>query len=282
MTVGASEDVAADLEDARRLLLDGVDAMGLYRRWFHRETGSPTAWPESGAYRTAILDPARFETGWRVLEAAARPAGAVVALRGGRHRVVAPPEMVPDDARNLAPGRGSTVRVFPLASGEAGGFWHLWSAGWQVRMPEQFVRLYCHVSPRRALDFAVLVATTAPPRPTWAMKALCGVHDSGRRDRALVYLPGDAALDTGWVARLIAELRTCCDGGMPPLVEPIAPGIGWAPDPGGGRSFGEAVSAAVASAADQASDRTRFAAAALAAVRVLPGMDRSPLARAHR
>ena len=71
------------------------------------------------------------------------------------------------------------------------------------------------------------------------------------------------------------ELRADGHGGLPPFVEQLRPGIGWAPDPGGGRSFGQAVSAAVASAAEHAEDATLFATTALAAVRALRGMDRS-------
>jgi hypothetical protein len=167
------------------------------------------------------------------------------------------------------------VLVFPLASGETGGFWHIWSAGWQVGMPEHFQRVYLRVSPSTAPDLVARVAATAPSRETWAMKVLCGTHHTGRRDGALLYIPADTPRDSGWVNRLVTSLAAICDGDLPPFVEPLGPGIGWAPDPGGGRSFGQAVAAAVASASDRAADPVAFEAAALTAVRALSGMDRN-------
>jgi hypothetical protein len=77
------------------------------------------------------------------------------------------------------------------------------------------------------------------------------------------------------MARLIGGLQPECEDARPPFVERLGPGIGWAPDPGGGRSFGEAVSAAVASAAEHAADKARFVAACLAAIGDLPGMGRA-------
>src|SRR5687767_2054322 len=100
------------LEEARRLLHEaGADADMLYRRWFHRETGKRRDWPAPGAYRAAALDPKRFEGGWQVVAEANGAAGAVVVTRGGRERIVAPPEMAPDDPQCLAPGPGALLQV---------------------------------------------------------------------------------------------------------------------------------------------------------------------------
>jgi hypothetical protein len=280
MTPNSAAAAAGALEEARLLLVNGDgDADILYRRWFHREIGAHTVWPDAAAYRAATIDPARFEAGWSVVASGHGQAGAVVVMRGGRERLVAPPAMTPDDPRDLAPARGSSVRVDPLASGEAGGFWHMWSAGWQAQVPQRFQRIYCCVEPRRALDAAARVAAGAPPRATWAMKALCGAHDAGRRDRVLLYLPFDTPLDSGWVARLLEEMRPACGQELPPFVEPMGTGLGWAPDPGGGRSFGQALSEAVVSAVGHAADPPRFTSVALAAIRALPDMDRSALVR---
>lgn len=279
MTDHADGDLAARLDEALRLVRDeGADASALYRRWFHRETGALETWPHGGAYRAAILRPESFQSGWSVVGPAAGPAGAVVARRGEHQRVVAPPELIPDDPRQLAPGPGASVRVQPLISAESGGFWHLWSVGWQAGPPDHYRRLYLHLTTAAVLDVVTLIVTTAPSRPVWAMKALCGTHRSGRRDGALLYLPVEMEITSSWVAHLVDGLRPHCVDGLPPFVDPVGPGTGWAPDPGGGRSFGEAVCAAVASAAGHTGDATAFVAAALAAVRALPGMDASPQA----
>jgi hypothetical protein len=270
-----TQDPTALLEEARRLMLEvGADTDVLYRRWFHQETGRTIAWPSDAAYRAAVLDPERFETGWRAVRRVDGLAGAVLAVREGRERLVAPPEIAPNDVRCLAPDRGAALRVDPLASGQAGGFWHLWSAGWQAATPERLQRLYVHVAPHHSLDFAAQVAAKAPTRSAWAMKALCGTHDSGRRDCVVLYLPAGTDFESGWVARLLLAAEGICAAGLPPFVEPLGSGLGKAPDPGGGRSFGEALCAAVASAAGQVGDATQFAAAAIAAIRTVPGVDR--------
>lgn len=260
----------SSLEEARLLLREHqADSHTLYQRWFHRQTGETLAWPSAGAYRAAMLDGARFENGWRVVRPAPGLAGAVVAMRGGRERLVAPPEMAPQNPHDLAPGKGAALRVDPLAAGEAGGFWHVWSAGWQKQAPADFYRVYCRLSPACALAFVRRVAQAAPPGVVWAMKALCGEHESGRRDGALLYLPLDVPLTTSWLADLLPAIAPDCVGELPPFVQPLAPGIGHAPDPGGGRSFGQAVCDAIVSSAPLADDPLRFAATALEAIEAL-------------
>ena len=273
MTLAIDPFTEACLEEARLLLLDGNPTTDrLYRFWFHRETGRQVLWPTESAYRAAILRPDRFENGWRVLQIADSPAGAVVAMRGGRRRVVAPPEMFPDDPRCLAPNRGAVLRVHPLTSGESGGFWHIWSAGWQASPPQRLQRFYFRAERGRALDLALRVVDTAPARQTWAFKIQCGRHDSGRRDGALLYLPVETAGSSEWVCDLIKRASELCQDDLPPFVNRVAPGIGHAPDPGGERSFGQALCAAIASVASTASDPEQFVAAAKTAVGELPGM----------
>lgn len=261
----------AALERARQLILvHGADA-DLYMRWFHETTGSVVTWPSAGAYRAAILDPSRFEPGWRVLANAPGAAGACVAMRGGRERVVAPPEMAPEHPAALSPVRGTPLRVHPLTSAAVDGFWHVWSAGWQARAPQHLERLYFRIHVERALEFARLVATTARPRSVWAMKILCGAHDLGRRDVALIYRPAAAAAEA-WVDRICAAAAPLTAGDLPPFVSPVRTGVGRAPDPGDGRSFGQAIADAVRAAAPLAADADAFAAAAHAAIGAIPGI----------
>jgi hypothetical protein len=190
----------------------------------------------------------------------------------------------------LSPGPGDRVRVHPLVAAESGGFWHLWSVGWQRRAPERYRRVYLPIAPPGALEVVGRIAATAPPRHIWAMKALSGVHDGGRRDGAVLYLPSRAPLETGWVADAVAGVRPWCVERLPPFVAPLPspagtaelPWAGWAPDPGGGRSFGEEVCEAVAVAAASTGDPDRFMDAALRAVAALPGMRSSPVALVRR
>ena len=119
MSAARENDAAAVLDAARRILNEtGADADVLYRRWFHRETGHSIEWPSAAQYLAATRDATRFEKGWRVLEAAPGIKGGVVAMRGGRSRIVGPPEMTPDDARSLSLRRGALVSVDPLVTAQ--------------------------------------------------------------------------------------------------------------------------------------------------------------------
>lgn len=267
--------LAARLDEAHRLVRDrGADATTLYRVWFHQETGRLLDWPHAGAYLAAVTRPEAFQGGWTVIGPVAGAAGAVVAERGGRRRVVAPPQMLPADPRALHVGPGTELRVHPLVGAESGGFWHLWSVGWQHRAPRRYRRIYLRVEPSGALEVVARIAAAAPPDPVWAMKALCGSHTGGRRDGALMYLPWRTPLDSGWVAAVLRAVQPWCRADLPPFVDPLGRGAGWAPDPGDGRSFGEAVCQVVADAANRHRDVSEFAAAARRAVSELGGTQR--------
>jgi hypothetical protein len=274
MSEAREDDTGAVLDAARCILNEpGADADVLYRRWFHRETGHSIEWPSAAQYLAATRDATRFEKGWRVLEAAPGIKGGVVALRGGRERIVGPPEMTPDDARSLSLRRGALVRVDPLVTAEKDGFWHVWSAGWQKASPKCLQRLYLSVERRCALDLMARITAAAPARAVWYVKALCGIHEGGRRDSSVLYVSHDVDLSTEWRAHLLASLASVCTEELPPFVSPLTRGIGTASDPGGGVSFGQALCAAVASASAHAGDAARFREAALAAIARLPGMD---------
>jgi hypothetical protein len=232
-------------------------------------------WPSAGAYRAAIADPTRFEHGWVVLAKTDDLAGSVLVQRDGQKRVVAPPELTPEDPRGLALAPGQFVRVDALASRESGGFWHVWSAPWQAHSPEQFERIYFRVLASKARTFARCLVKHLPPHPAWAMKILCGQHEAGRRDNSLLYVPAGTALQSGWLTPVLHAVGELCTGQLPPFVQPLHPGIGWAPDPGGGCSFGEAVSEIVANAVDLIDDPFAFAVDVRARVCALPGMSTS-------
>lgn len=275
MSIKTSQRTRVLLDEARHLLLDGnPTADHLYRHWFHRETGRLVPWPVEAAYRAAILRTDRLESGWRVLQPAEGLAGAVLAMRGGRRRVVAPPEMTPAEPRCLSPDPGTMLRVDPLTSAESGGFWHVWSMGWQASAPKTMQRVYMRVDRGHALELAIRITTIAPVRQCWTLKVQCGLHDSGRRDGAVLYLPAEAEIASGWVSNVVNASADLCQDDLPPFVVPLAPGIGHAIDPGGERSFGQVLCAAVASAAPEASHPGRFTAEAWGAIRSLPCMGR--------
>jgi hypothetical protein len=274
MKHGSPPELDAAIEAARIRVSNGADAATLYQQWFHEVTGIRVEWPSVAEYRAAIADAHRFERGWVVVSSVTGLAGGVVVQRGGRQRMVAPPEVTPDDPRCLTLVRGSRVRVDPIATSESGGFWHAWSAVWQAQPPERFERFYFRVPPEQACLFALRLVRQLPRRPAWAMKVLCGTHDAGRRDNALLYLPAGATLKSIQLRQLISSMFDLCAGELPPFVHSLGFGFGWAPDPGGGRSFGEAVSHAVAQAADQSGDPVAFAQTVRAGVDNLPGMAR--------
>lgn len=255
-------DVSEVIERARLLVLDGADGDELYRRWFHDEREDVEDWPSEAAYRACLAAPERYEAGWQVVEAVGGRAGAV-RVRGERaERVVAPPEVVPEDATALHWAPGQQVRVDPVISDMVGGFFHLWSSPWQQSPPATIRRIYLALAPASAATVLRRLAGCAPPDATWSAKALCGAHRGGRRDGALLYLPSDEPRTGGWVAGALAAVASGCAGGLAPFLVPLGPGIGWALDPGDGRSFGQAVSDALASVAAKAERPDEFADAA--------------------
>lgn len=260
--------------EAARVLLAGAgdDGVDLYRRWYHELTMRLVSWPNAAAYRAAVADPTRLESGWVVIAPAEAGVGSVLVGRDGRQRSVAPPELVPEAAHLLAPAPGHYLMIDPLMNAESGGFWHVWSAGWQMDEPPVIERLYFRLRPERSLKFARRLVKSLPPRRAWATKILTGEHDAGRRDDALLYVPTGATASASWVNGAIDAVAELCDGTLPPFVRTLRRGVGWAPDPGNGASFGEAICAAVASSAAAASDRAVFHADVVARVGAIRGM----------
>ena len=228
--------------------------------------------PAAAAYRAATLDPARLQEGWRVRAAAPGAAAAVVAEREGDFRTVAPPDCVPETAGVLALAPGAALRVDPLAAAWHDGFWHLWAPAWRA-------------AARRPAAAALLRggAGAEPPSPAgrrplrpstgnWSMKFLSGRHPAGRRDRAVLYAAAGASLGSGWVARLIAATAELRAGAPPPLTRAVAAGVGQAPEPGDGTSFGQAVCRRLAAAAAEPGALADEAAWLAAASRWLQGL----------
>lgn len=260
------------LAAARRVLLDHeLSADALYNRWFHRHTGTTLNWPEAAAFRAITLNARAFEPGWQVVGEAGSGYASLWAMRGGHRRLLVSPEFAPCDGSDLRPSAGTPLWAHPLACGESGGFWHLWSAGWQKHPPRRMQRLYVQVRSEYALELARQVAQHARVRDVWALKILSGAHEAGRRDRAVVYLPADVELPSWWLQTLWAFIQDAGDDDLPPFVHRLSHGLGHALDPGGGRSWGQVLCAAVAgvATANSLTDADAFERAAQAAIRDL-------------
>lgn len=240
------------LAGARRLLIDAADeppAARLYARWFHEDSGALREYPGGTAYHAATLDPDRFEGGWTALAPLADVTAGVTVERAGERREVWPPGCAPATRGRLRLDAGDELLVDPLGGGVAGGFWHLWSAGWRRRVPEHLQRLYLALAPGREIEAARRFARLADPADTWSVKFLTGLHRAGRRDPAVLYLDLSRPLASGWVGALEETLAGLLDGEPPPFTRQIGHGLAWAEDPGGGLSFGEHLCRLLAEAA---------------------------------
>lgn len=264
----------ADLLRARAFLRRRPDAgeAEFYAEWYHEAEAGARDYPAPAAYLAASLDPARFEGGWTVARPAAGAAGAVIAARDGDERLVAPPDCAPETAGGLALGPGTPLRVDRLAKGYGDGFWHVWSAGWRRDgPPPRLRRFYFVVAPGAETEFAARVLSVAGDAP-WSMKFLSGPHAAGRRDRAVLYAGTRERLGAGWLREVVAAGAPLCSGRPPPLTRLVVEGVGQAPDPGDGTSFGQAVCRRLMEAArapGALGDEARWLAAAVAGLGAL-------------
>lgn len=157
----------------------------------------------------------RWEPGWTVL----REDGSEVVLQGPRLRVVAPrPDFRPELGLRVAKHLPNRSPGFYTALGDAGSD------------PE--VRVYWNVGPAHAprLMRAVTQRLNRAGIP-FTFKVTDHRARFGRRDAAVLYLPGSAL---GELTGIDVPLRP----GVPALTLPLAAGIGAAEHPADGLSFG--------------------------------------------
>jgi len=265
-------DVAADLEDARLALRalsedDAENRAGqLYEHWF-QAGGIHALWPEAGSYGAAAMLPELFEAGWTVSDV--RHDGVLLDDGNSRHDMSMFGDIVPIPATApLAAG----VPVLRLAQKSLAipGFWHLWSDGWRADPPDRLVRIYLPLAPNTILLAVEILVKGAPRSERWAAKFLRGRHGGARRDPALLYLPVGSQ-ETPWVKAVVEAMAPLMVGSRVRLTAPFADA--WlAVDPGGERSFGQALCAALVVLADEPDvmdDSDVFAGVALVQLRPL-------------
>lgn len=240
----------------------------LYRHWFHdapvgEDAPPPMAWPTRAEYRAAALPSAPLEDDWSVIGP-----GSESRLRithaDGREAEASLLDIVLENPLAV-PVPGAMLQRRRWIERDVGGFWHLWSEPWAQDPPKRMVRLYLPIDPAAMLAAAAHMVAHVAPETMWAMKFLSGPHISGRRDAGLIYLAQDG-LESLNPDPLLTGLAPLLTGPSPRLTR-VWHGGCVADDPGDGRSFGEAVSQALAEIAPG----PRFAARAAEALSPLLG-----------
>lgn len=233
------------LSAASSPLLANTQALAnhLYSRWFHEIVEDDLQpYPTPGQYAAATALEPLYQPGWTLM---ALESGGVHA----RSADEAEARLALGDVAPLEPTRplqaGVQLRVIDRATQGSNGFWHLWSAGWRAQPPPRIERLYLAITPGAELLVAQALAETAPLREVWYAKFLTGIQPAGRRDPGLLYLPPGAA-ERSWVHSFVAAAAPFLTPSRVRLSDAAATGVSYARDPGGGRSFGQAICEAIA------------------------------------
>lgn len=233
------------LESARELLLalpDDADPVEvLYLQWFHGMGEAEVAYPDAGAYRAASLHPDAFETSWRVTCTGLPGRAAQVEVgKDSRTRIVAPPDVAPEDPSATAFVIGMPVAVNPHENAEIGGFWHLFSPGWQEAPPPvPRRRLYFGVAPSQETAFVRAATQHADPGEIWSLKILTGSVREGRCDPCVIYLPGTTPTTAPWLTQLIDAVEPFLGPVTVPGTTLLRDGVAEAPDLDDVQSFGQ-------------------------------------------
>ncbi|GAA4118012.1 hypothetical protein GCM10022415_16460 [Knoellia locipacati] len=223
---------------------DASPADVLYRDWYAvrpPRTGPRPRWsaPVSGTARAADAAATRWSADDTEVVATGIAGVVVVATPGGR-RALCRGEYVTTQGRPGFPPRvGDRVRALDRpGSVIQEGWWRTWGGRWDPRaVPEDLVRVY--LRPRPGAVGAVVRAVTAAlaDDDEWLLKVATTADQLERPDACVVYLAGtcrDERRET-----VVAAVAGLTEGAPPPLTERLADGVGWAQDPGDGRSFGE-------------------------------------------
>jgi hypothetical protein len=233
----------ADLEGMRRALVGSICAR-LYDSFYTQ--GAPRPAPASGSERPGLgraisheLAAANegtgcLEPGWRVV---GDEDGRRVVRRGGLRLWVAPDE-IPAGARV---GDAVSLRVPADVPAFSPGFYIArGDRGFPAEGPRVLDRFYLDLRPEGAVPF-VREATRRLNRAGLAFLAKVVDDPDGfdRRDAAvLTFQRTDRPRAFAAAEELREALAPFLDGGAPAMTLPMAPGLAFAEDPGGGESFG--------------------------------------------
>jgi len=232
---------------------DASPADVLYRDWYAvrpPRTAPQPRWaaPVAGTARAADAAATRWSAEDCEVVATGIAGVVVVATPGGR-RALCRGEYVTTQGRPGFPPRvGDRVRGLDRpGSVIQEGWWRTWGGRWDPSaVPEELVRVY--LRPRPGAVGAVVRAVTSAlaEADEWLLKVAATPEQLERPDACVVYLAGSLREERrDLVAAAVAGLTV---GEPPPLTERLAEGVGWAEDPGDGRSFGEVRCEALATA----------------------------------
>ncbi|HTU12259.1 MAG TPA: T3SS effector HopA1 family protein [Allosphingosinicella sp.] len=193
----------------------------------------------------------RSETGWSVAESWAD--GSVVATRHGRTRRFGAGQFMP--MNGVFPVVAGTALAVQLPAGSATrqpGFYYCFGEGFRdVHDQSPLVRLYWNLmAPGTEAFTAILTGALNRYEIPFELKVATHSAFSARRDNAVLYLARDvfpaAALA---LHAVLPALAGTLAPDVPLFTKALAPGVGFAEDPGGSNeSFGSARSRLVATA----------------------------------
>ncbi len=249
----------------------------LYSRWFHEIVEDDLQpYPTPGQYTAATALDHLYQAGWTLTSL--QPGGVQARSAQDLEARLAMGDVAPlEPLRPMQPG--AQLRVIDRASQGSNGFWHLWSAGWRAQPPERIDRLYLAIASGAELLVARTLAEAAPLQEVWYAKFLAGLQPAGRRDPGLLYLPAGAGAEP-WVRSFVAAAAPFLTASRVRMCHVAAAGVSYARDPGGGRSFGQAICEAIAAVTspEELQSMARF----LVAIRphlaggILPGLMETP------
>jgi HopA1 effector protein family len=182
-----------------------------------------------------------WETGWQITEML--PTGQIKAAKNGRSKWVWAGEFVSADITGLAPRVGTNVNIFfPKESTVMQpGFFFAYSQTFiDFTDDTNIIRFYWHIEEKGAPDLVGAISKNLNRfLVPYRFKVLNNLHDFNRSDAAVLFLNKKYYRI---VMELMPEIYRAVKGHLKPEIplfsKRIAPGIGFAEDPGNGDSFG--------------------------------------------
>jgi HopA1 effector protein family len=196
--------------------------------------------------RAAHAHARRFEDGWVVT--ASSPDGRCWLAKHGASRLAQPGDYANLTRPGVPPAPGEMVAVVARVDwvDEPSGFW--FTADPPRGPAPPLSRAYVNVrSDTVAPVLHLLTEALSQAGLAYTLKCPRGFDGYARTDAVVVYHERARAHQAQALLGSIAhELGALLQPGTPPLTRQLAPGLAFADDPGGGKSFGEHICAALA------------------------------------